>query len=411
MPLAFFLLFVFLKQFYLLPSGNVGVADVCLAVSFAMVLARCVKEKKLRDALRRDKELAVFLALVAAINAVYAVAYKRMDFLRYSVYWIYNGCAIWLFRELGRIYGKEFFQQLNRVVKINIGLQMVVFLAGRGRIFYEYWGGTRYMGTFNDPNQLAFFLFMMILLAYLYACYYEDRTFGLFYILAAPVIAATKSTGILLGFMVFTVCMILHAGYRMGKKLRFSRKLWICLGMGILLLGAGALICIWPPAEFDIRQTDYNMLTRIQEKIWKVTHGGLTGLFLDRGLDKLLYYPRYLLYGAGEGAFDRFPLTNQIHEIHSSFFSIWFCYGIIPNVILLCWIRKNLKMADARAWCAVAGLIVESFLLVNYRQPMFWMILLYADVQRTSKRTEQPPEGNCYADLRICGADRNTTWI
>jgi len=32
--------------------------------------------------------------------------------------------------------------------------------------------------------------------------------------------------------------------------------------------------------------------------------------------------------------------------------------------------------------CAVVGLLAESFFLVNYRQPMFWMILLYGSVVR-----------------------------
>ena len=46
-------------------------------------------------------------------------------------------------------------------------VRLAVYVSGRGRIFHEYWGAERYQGTFNDPNQLAFFLFMMVLLLYL----------------------------------------------------------------------------------------------------------------------------------------------------------------------------------------------------------------------------------------------------
>ena len=42
---------------------------------------------------------------------------------------------------------------------------------------------TRYMGTFNDPNQYAFYLFCMILLISLYACNYGDRTAPIYYCL------------------------------------------------------------------------------------------------------------------------------------------------------------------------------------------------------------------------------------
>ena len=48
--------------------------------------------------------------------------------------------------------------------------------------------------------------------------------------------------------------------------------------MGALIFGL-FLWWIWPAADFDVKTVDYNMLTRIQEKIWKVAHGGLLGLF------------------------------------------------------------------------------------------------------------------------------------
>lgn len=38
----FFLLFIFLKQFYLFPSGGMEAADVCLFASFFMLLCDCV---------------------------------------------------------------------------------------------------------------------------------------------------------------------------------------------------------------------------------------------------------------------------------------------------------------------------------------------------------------------------------
>ena len=39
----FFLLFIFLKQFYLFPSGGMEAADVCLFASFFMLLCDCMK--------------------------------------------------------------------------------------------------------------------------------------------------------------------------------------------------------------------------------------------------------------------------------------------------------------------------------------------------------------------------------
>ena len=204
----------------------------------------------------------------------------------------------------------------------------------------------------------------------------------MFYVLALPVIAASKSTGILLGVLIFTVLAVLHALYRVGCRKGVSMKVWtLGIVIGVVLFGL-FLWWIWPAADFDVKTADYNMLTRIQEKIWKVAHGGLLGLFLDRGMERLVLYPQYLLYGAGEGGFDRFTLASQVNEIHCCLFSVMFCYGLIPTLCLLVWLGRKLRYADAAMACAVMGLLAESFFLVNYRQPMFWMILLYGSVVR-----------------------------
>ena len=377
----FFLLFIFLKQFYLFPSGGMEAADVCLFASFFMLSCDCMIRRPERlFQLKTEWLFYVFLASVVMINAYYGIRLGRSEFFKYTCFWIFNACAIWSFCYLTEYGGKAFLTEINRVVKVNIGVQLLIYLSGHGRIFREYWGAVRYQGTFNDPNQLAFFLFMMILLLYLYRCRFGDRSFPVFYVLALPVIAASKSTGILLGVFVFTILAVLYGLYQIGCKKGVSVKVWILgICMGVLIFSL-FLWWIWPAADFDVKTVDYNMLTRIQEKIWKVAHGGLLGLFLDRGMEKLVLYPQYLLYGAGEGGFDRFTLASQVNEIHCCLFSVMFCYGLIPTSCLLVWLGRKLRRIDAAMTSAVIGLLAESFFLVNYRQPMFWMILLYGSV-------------------------------
>lgn len=377
----FFLLFIFLKQFYLFPSGGMEAADVCLFASFFMLLCDCMRRRPERLLqLKTESLFYVFLASVLMINAYYGIRLGRGEFFKYTCFWIFNACAIWSFCYLTEYGGKAFLTGINRVVKVNIGVQLLIYLSGHGRIFREYWGAVRYQGTFNDPNQLAFFLFMMILRLYLYRCRFGDRSFPVFYVLVLPVIAASKSTGILLGVFVFTILAVLYELYQIGCKKGVSVKVWILgICMGVLIFGL-FLWWIWPAADFDVKTVDYNMLTRIQEKIWKVAHGGLLGLFLDRGMEKLVLYPQYLLYGAGEGGFDRFTLASQVNEIHCCLFSVMFCYGLIPTSCLLVWLGRKLRRIDAAMTSAVIGLLAESFFLVNYRQPMFWMILLYGSV-------------------------------
>ena len=161
----FFLLFIFLKQFYLFPSGGMEAADVCLFASFFMLLCDSMRRRPERLLqLKTEGLFYVFLAFVVVINTYYGIRLGRGEFFKYTCFWIFNACAIWSFCCLAEYGGKAFLTGINRVVKVNIGVQLLIYLTGRGRIFREYWGAVRYQGTFNDPNQLAFFLFMMILL-------------------------------------------------------------------------------------------------------------------------------------------------------------------------------------------------------------------------------------------------------
>ena len=331
----FFLLFIFLKQFYLFPSGRMEAADVCLFASFFMLLCDCVIRRPERlFKLKTEWLFYVFLASVLMINAYYGIRLGRGEFFKYTCFWIFNACAIWSFCYLTEYGGKAFLTGINCVVKVNIGVQLLMYLSGYGRIFREYWGAIRYQGTFNDPNQLAFFLFMMILLLYLYRCRFGDWSFPVFYVLALPVIAASKSTGILLGVFVFTILAVLYGLYQIGCKKGVSVKVWILgICMGALIFGL-FLWWIWPAADFDVKTVD------------------------------------------------RFTLASQVNEIHCCLFSVMFCYGLIPTLCLLVWLGRKLRYADAAMACAVVGLLAESFFLVNYRQPMFWMILLYGSVVR-----------------------------
>ena len=68
----------------------------------------------------------------------------------------------------------------------------------------------------------------------------------------------------------------------------------------------------------------------------------------------------------------------HVNEIHSSFFDVWFSYGLIPTTFLVYWIVKNVIRCEKAQRAAVLALLAESFTLMNCRQPFFWFVIVMA---------------------------------
>jgi len=382
---AAFLLFVFLKQFYARRSGSIGLADCCLALSAASLMWDMARGKRPAPSIftiKKERYFLYFLGFVVGINMIFSIIDRNLEYETYTLYWIFNAMGMWCFTELAN---KQFLEKLNKVCKFNIIMQIIVWIFGYGRIFIESWGGIRYTGTFNDPNQYAFFLFCMILLISLYGCNYGDWTAPVYYCLGVFFMSTSKSTGVFFGTILYTVGIVIWFYLKYRREGKISPKAERVMAVILVLVGISVITWLIPTRDFNIENTDYTIISRIQEKIWKVLYGGNSTMLSDRGLDRMILYPFYLIFGSGEGNFGRFIKATQQNEIHCSLLNIWFCYGVIPTVLLLKWLKCKLKNLTAAEWIIVGSLIIESFSLVNYRQPFFWMILLYSYVRQNSQ--------------------------
>lgn len=390
---AIFYIAVFTKQFYLFPSGSIGLADLFFAA--AGILTICAAFRSGAKMLyREDIPWVVFLVFAAVINGIYFIKTAEKNLLLHSLYWFYSAVLIWTFRAL---YSDRFMGGLCQVCRINILFQLLVLFSGRGRYFHESWGGTRFMGTFNDPNQFAFFIFTMMLvlfMEYRRKGIYTVKTRALFWgmcLLCVFLIGKAKSTGMFVGLLVFFSVLLWQ--FFWDRCRHSKRKIYWWIG-GAASVAALTLVVylIWPGADFDVSRTDYTIVSRIQQKIWKLANGNLYDLLYDRSAERLILEPQYLLYGAGEGYFERFIPQNgfeyllspgvfdvfHVNEIHSSFFDVWFSYGLIPTGFLVYWIIRKVVRCERAQRAAVLALLAESFTLMNCRQPFFWFILVMA---------------------------------
>ena len=284
-----FLIFVFLKPLYLFPSGGLGVGDAVLAAAFLSALIRRLKKGRRGLLYREDYFFYAFLAGVFLVNGWYYILSPHNDFIRNTAYWLYGCMLLWTLREVAG--EKNFLLYLNRILKLILVVQLAVYVLGAGRIYYEYWDANRYMGTFNNPNQMAYVLFLTILLIYCYDSEHHKRSFWLFYIIDGFLILLTKSTGIFLGWTLLAAgsgCICIYRQYKAG---RISGRFLCCIGAILTAALVIGLWLIWPEQGFTIQDKEYNILTRIQEKLALLSQGGIRKLIVDRGGEKILYYP------------------------------------------------------------------------------------------------------------------------
>lgn len=389
-----FFSFVALKPFYFFPSGGIGVADWLLVLTFVVIFANKVRQKDGRVGHKEDIYIYIFLACAIVINIWYYIHYRNRDLLLNTSYWVYSVMVVWCFREIAC---KKNLDIINKILKVSFLIQVIIYISGIGRLYYEWWGAVRYMGTFNNPNQMAYVIFLMLLLIYLYDFEHKKKDFWLYALIAGFLILLTKSTGVFVGWFLLIVGILFSTLYCTYKKNEKSRRTIILCSAVLMIIIVGSLLVIWPNGSVNIQDENLTLITRLQSKIALILEGGLRSVVIDRGGEKILYYPQYLLFGAGEGAFERFSMAVVWKsEIHSTIFSIWFSYGIVPTVLLGVWLYRNHIGIPHFYWAALAALFIESLTVINYRQPFFWMILIYFGVTRSVVKSAQIPKGKYY---------------
>ena len=362
-----FLLSLFVKQFYIFPSGSFQVGDLLLLISFFLLIFFEHKGKLYLD--NTTKILALYVACILVIN----ICHWFFDGGNY-----FNACAYYLFNLLAVITFVTFLKKepnegvflffLGWFLKLSLISQAFIFLIGKGKWF----GGSRYEGTFNDPNQYGVYIFFCMLLIYATGRFLKKKTTG-WMILGSALIVMSASTGTLLGLFAFFAMLIYGNLYKAKPK---RALFWLAGSTIILSMFLLLVIGVLRVPDFV---SSTSMYRRVISKIMLFNTSGVTAIGDERQWSRLLKYPEMLLYGAGEGNYlQRFGVNL---EVHSSILGPLFYYGIVPFSIWLLWVKRNLRGMGRQQVCIIAGLLFESVLLVNTRQPMFWMIIILAGFQ------------------------------
>ncbi len=379
-----FLAYFLLKPYYLFDSGGIQIGDVFLIIAFVLYIIyskfNLEMKNRLFSAVQANMLFVLFALLTFAINGTYFAVYGMQKFLLSSLYYLFIFMAIALFYVYAQ--RKSFLINVNKILKLNLVAQLAISLIGIGRDYSI----DRYMGTFNDPNQFGFYILMSYFLIYAINLVLANKKQydAPYFVMALFLIIQSASTGSLLGLAIF---IILQIAYNLKGIVRLTyskiRRVMYAVAGAIAVV---IVIAVFTGlGSFKVQNSDTNtnaqvdgVAKRIQGKIDKADNNADITIWEDRGYDIMYKYPQYIPFGAGEGNYDRYVMAtnNYGNEIHATLPSMLFYYGVIPFLIIGTWFYRVVKGVDKRLLIVYVALLAESFILLNQRQSLFWIVFV-----------------------------------
>lgn len=350
---------------YLFDSGLPQVSDVFIAIySLSSVFAAAA-----RGSLRRMPPFLVswagFVLVTMCVSFVWFVSSGSPRTLVYPLFYLFNFLfgfsVIWDARQ------SETFSKLLYWATV-VGLAVSLLGVALG---YSY--GGRNAGFFNNPNQLAYYsLCCMAIVVALDGGKVVVTPLRMFAYLAAMAgIVVANSISAFAGLLVIAVSVVATSMFQLKKAVSL---LAVC---GILATGFMVADTV---VDSALSRGVETRLLRTDAKVNNVTE--------ERGFDRIVAYPRYVVLGAGEGGTERFPISHH-GEIHSSLLSTLFCYGILGFGLLVLTIVLSLRGAKLVMYGLVLGLLVYSLTHMGLRSTPFWLALCAAYLSTLPKRSDE----------------------
>lgn len=364
LALIFYFLFWLLKPFYLSESGSLQIGDLFLGLSFAFLWLGYGFSINLR---KIDNYFYLFFLSVCLINVFYSMIYLNISFIKMILYYVFNFMVVYLYREFEAT--DNFYHNFARILKINLIVQFAIYLLGKG----EWYGGSRYLGTYNDPNQLAFGILSTYCLLFCLSRIIKIKFRVLYFAISVFLIYQSSSMGMLMAIAILFVC---EQYFKISDiKEGFSKSFYI-----VYLIIITVVFFFIGIEMFKVvigGDTDIFFLKRLSEKLNR-EDTFIESFIRDRNLWAIVNKPINVLFGSGEAMMSRFADNNG--ELHATWLAFLFYYGIIPFLFIITWIRHNLKNLDLYTVPVYVCLFIEAFTLINHRQPSFWTLIALAHV-------------------------------
>jgi hypothetical protein len=294
------------------------------------------------------RAFAGFVVYATLINLFWSVWTLDWSCCQYTLFYAYDVPLFATFLVLYNKFKDKLLWVTVHALAASVFLQVIV-----SPFVHEASWGDRQPIFFNSPNQLGHFTVLAAILFSVGGRYFRLNPWYqvCYYTSLAYLVYVSQCRAGILALGLLTILSL------MERPLR--------LALGLISIGAAYLI-------IGFASTGAEHTT---ERLFRFS--GKFDTPEKRGYDRIANHPQYLFLGAGEGAYDRFESELYGSELHSSFGTLLFCYGI-PGTILF---GRALFLIFARAGLRSALLLLPAFLFglthQGLRFSLFWVLLAF----------------------------------
>jgi hypothetical protein len=357
-------LYLFLFPVYVWKSGLPQPGDMLLILfAPAVLVTRRGRLPAVHEGVMRS--LWLFIGWVVAVNLTWTIILNawtlqgKTSFLWSPLFYLYNVVVFLVFLLLYQRYGSKLLFITAKLVLYTLVFQAVIVTLLVG-------GRQRTIGLFNNPNQLGYYA---LLSASLLVILQRRRYLGTLEVvvgsLAATYLALLSASKAALGGIIILGVVSTVARFR------------TMLAIALVLV---PLFVIPSPMTdaFD------RAMTRIESDV-------SPSFMQERGYDRVLQHPQYWVLGAGEGYYKRFDDGALIgsHEIHSSFGTLLFCYGVVGIVLFGVFIWVAVRGSGLRTWLLLLPTLAYGATHQSLRFTLFWVLLAVIVAMRSEQHAER----------------------
>ncbi len=365
MKFSFYLwgLYLIVYPFYFFEQGKPQIADifgVLLVILNLKSIVRSINSNTL------TKYLFLFVLYSYLVNTIWMLILgNNFGFdslmIKHSLYYTY-GFLMLLF-VFSKIKDDKFLRITFYSLGLSVCLQLLLW-----PFFTDQTGRTQMF--FKNPNQLAFWALSLLLITnILIKIINPKKLYSTTFIVVCTFLAfISASKAAILGCVIFWIYYILNS----------RRQILV---FTIIVVGFSIFIM----SNKDIKLERISFVDNIIERITEKKPANQQG-FEGRGYGRIIRYPKYLLFGAGEGKVDRF---NERLELHSTLFNILFSYGIIGLSIFIFALTSIFRNASIEVLVYFLILIMYTLVHMTLRAPLFWILLLMLYILK-EKNKEDP---------------------